>query len=63
MSSVWCGNRYYANDEPINLGNKFFGALHIQEERVHPVTGRDSSPCVTVGSGSWKDKIYHFLPD
>lgn len=30
---------------------------------MHPVRGRDSTPCVYVGSGSWKEKIYHFFPD
>jgi xylitol oxidase len=41
----------------------FYGATHIDEERIHPVLGRDAAPCVTVGPGNWNEKIYHFSPD
>jgi xylitol oxidase len=39
------------------------GAKHIDEKRIHPVIGRDALPCVTVGKGSWREKLYHFRPD
>lgn len=39
----------------------FHGASLIHQ--VHPVPGRDASPCVSTGAGSWSNKIYHFRPD
>ena len=41
----------------------YYGAKHIETPKIHPVPGRDSSPCVTHGEGPWRQKIYHFLPD
>lgn len=65
MTSVWVGKAFAQGgevpaDEPV-----YFGAKHITTptKNIHPVPGRDSSPCVTTGVGQWKDKIYHFLPD
>jgi xylitol oxidase len=45
------------------MNTTFYGSPLIKEKRIHPVKGRDSAPCVTVGKGWWKEKIYHFLPD
>lgn len=39
----------------------FHGAKLVHQ--VHPVPGRDASPCVTTGQGLWSNKIYHFRPD
>lgn len=62
MSSVWLGEKYY--DKPPAFRSVFFGAKHITTQRIHPVgAAQDSSACVTVGEGLWRDKIYHFLPD
>jgi len=63
MTSAWVGRRYAKGHQPHPPMNELFGAQPISTERIHPVPGRDASPCVTVGNGSWKEKIYHFLPD
>jgi len=63
MSTVWCGHKFAQDEELARIGKTFYGAEHITEQRVHPVRGRDSTPCVTVGPGLWREKIYHFLPD
>lgn len=63
MSTVWCGNKYENDSELTKYGKVFHGAQHIEHQSVHPVKGRDSSPCVTVGPGKWHEKIYHFHPD
>mmetsp|Transcript_5707 Transcript_5707/g.4339 ORF Transcript_5707/g.4339 Transcript_5707/m.4339 type:complete len:122 (+) Transcript_5707:605-970(+) len=65
MDSVWCA--FTENDKEGVLKYEdpsvpFFGATHIRSDRIHPC-GYDSSACVSAGWGSWKDKIYHFLPD
>lgn len=59
MNSVWVGQ--INEDKPGS--SHFFGAEHIATPNIHPVPGRDSSPCVTTGLGLWREKIYHFLPD
>jgi len=39
------------------------GSLHIKSEKIHPVEGRDPTPCGTIGIGTWNEKIIHFMPD
>ena len=63
MTSVWVGKKYYPNETAPPYEAEYFGAKHIATPNIHPVPGRDSDPCVVVGNGLWKDKIYHFLPD
>ena len=63
MSSVWVGRRFMPGESAPAKHDTYFGATHITEEKTHPVVGRDSDPCVTVGTGLWREKIYHFLPD
>ena len=53
MTSVWIGKAYkQIEDEPEYFG-EYFGAEHIKTPNIHPVPGRDSSPCVDTGSGLW----------
>lgn len=70
MTSVWLGKKVAMSELPQGWEKltmhdvcepTFHGAKLI--ERIHPVPGRDSSPCVTSGIGLWRNKIYHFLPD
>lgn len=63
FTSVWRGIKYYEHEECPEHVEVIHGAQHILEERIHPVIGRDSLPCVTVGKGSWREKLYHFRPD
>jgi xylitol oxidase len=63
MSTVWIGRKFPDDGDPPFVGDTFYGAPHITIQRVHPVPGNDPSACVTVGAGSWKNKVYHFLPD
>ena len=63
MTSVWVGKHYKEGESPIEAMPNFFGAPHIKTRNIHPVPGRDSTPCITPGNGSWMNKIYHFLPD
>lgn len=60
---MWVGKKYFKGDAVPEKEQSYFGAKHIETEKIHPVPGRDSSPCVTPGEGLWRDKIYHFLPD
>ena len=69
MTSVWLGKRVAMDDaDAPEFGASaeavcaptFHGATLV--ERIHPVPGRDSDPCVSSGIGTWRDKIYHFLP-
>ena len=70
MTSAWLGQKVLIKDLPENWEHltkeevcpmQFYGANLV--ERIHPVPGRDSSPCVSSGIGLWKNTIYHFLPD
>lgn len=70
MTSIWLGKKVPMTEVPENWEKltmndvcepTFHGAKLV--ERIHPVPGRDSSPCVTSGIGLWRNKIYHFLPD
>ena len=63
MSSVWVAHKYYREQDCPKFEQNYFKAEHITTKNVHPVRGRDATPCVFVGSGSWKEKIYHFFPD
>jgi len=63
FTSVWQGHKYRDEDQTPEKVNLFYEAVHIEEDRVHPVLGRDATPCVSVGAGSWREKIYHFRPD
>ena len=63
MNSVWVGRKYMPDQKVPEHVQKYFGATHINTPNIHPVPGRDSSPCVVTGPGVWKEKIYHFLPD
>jgi alditol oxidase len=63
MTSVWVGKKYMPDEIPPAFEPEYFGAKHITTPNIHPVPGRDSSPCVVVGNGAWHEKIYHFLPD
>lgn len=62
-SSVWCAYQYTEEKKCPSFEPFYFGAPQITTDSIHPVKGRDSAPCVTVGKGLWKDKIYHFLPN
>jgi len=62
MNSVWVGQRFVDGKCPEKL-DVFWGAKHITTNNTHPVPGRDASPCITTGVGTWIDKIIHFLPD
>ncbi|KAM3142137.1 hypothetical protein pb186bvf_005791 [Paramecium bursaria] len=61
ISSVWVGQKY-TNKIPEQQKN-FYDAQHIKTDRIHPVDAQDSSACISVGSGVWKDKLFHFLPN
>ena len=63
MNSVWVGKAYALGESPPPFEKEYLGVTHITTPNMHPIPRRDSSPCVTVGAGLWKDKIYHFLPD
>ena len=63
MTSVWIGQAYKVGESPHKRNPVFYGAPHITTERIHPVPGRDATPCVTAGNGLWREKVYHFLPD
>lgn len=63
FTSVWCGHKYQEGGDCPQYVDVIHGARHIEEERIHPVIGRDALPCVTVGKGSWREKLYHFRPD
>mmetsp|Transcript_9651 Transcript_9651/g.16211 ORF Transcript_9651/g.16211 Transcript_9651/m.16211 type:complete len:285 (-) Transcript_9651:114-968(-) len=64
MTTVWVGRSYQPGSQPPAEVESYHGAPKIKEERTHPVgPEQDSSVCVTVGNGPWKEKIYHFLPD
>jgi hypothetical protein len=63
MTSVWVGKKFMLNETAPAYEPEYYGAKHIAGPSVHPVPGRDSSPCATVGNGLWRDKLYHFLPD
>jgi len=63
MTTVWCGFKYAQPHRQPGVESMFYGAHHIGQERVHPVKGRDASPCVNVGPGLWREKLYHFRPD
>ena len=71
MTSLWLGNRYFADpDEYASLvkqeleevcSKTFYGGNLVR--KTHPVPGRSDAPCVESGFGMWNDKIYHFLPN
>jgi len=63
MSTAWFGKKYVDDAECPQFEQDYNGAVHISTQRVHPVRGRDSVPCVTVGAGPWREKLYHFHPD
>ena len=63
MTSVWQATKFYKDEECPAYQETFYNAQHIDTKHIHPVRGRDPSPCVFVGSGSWREKIYHFFPD
>lgn len=63
MTSVWVAHKYYKDSECPKFEQNYYKAEHIKTKNIHPVRGRDASPCVFVGSGSWREKIYHFFPD
>ncbi len=63
MSTVWIGRKHSGGGERPTRPDRFYGAPHIAEQSVHPVPGNRPSACVTVGDGTWKNKVYHFLPD
>ena len=60
MTSVWLGKKYIEK-VPV-VSDHFFGALHIKTDRIHPNHLKDPNNCVSVGTGPWHEKIYHFLP-
>ena len=63
MNSVWVGKKYMPNEIPPDYEPEYFGAKHITTPNVHPCPGQDPSACVVTGNGTWREKIYHFLPD
>lgn len=65
MTSVWVGKKYFAGDPVPEREPEYYGAKPIATptNQIHPVPGRDPSPCVTPGEGLWREKIYHFVPD
>ena len=62
MTSVWVAERYNSDSDCPTPLPAFFGALPTSVP-IHPVPGRDASPCVTPGTGTWRNKLYHFHPD
>ena len=62
MNSVWIGQKYMPNDAKPVIPKEFYGAKHVTTERHHPAD-KDPFACVSVGHGSWTEKIVHFLPD
>lgn len=63
MTSAWIAHKFYKDEDCPKYEPDFFKAAHIKTQNIHPVRGRDASPCVFVGAGSWKEKVYHFFPD
>ena len=63
MDSVWVARKYYEDAKAPHFQPEFFNAKHIIGPNIHPVPLQDPSACVTVGTGLWQNKIYHFLPD
>lgn len=65
MTSVWVGNKYFAGETVPERILDYHGAkpINTPTNTIHPVPGRDSSPCVSPGEGLWREKIYHFKPD
>ena len=67
MTSVWLGTKVSMDEAPLRARVEevceptFHKATLVN--RIHPVPGRDSEPCVSSGIGMWRSKIYHFLPD
>ena len=71
MTSIWIGSRY----NPQNISYEDLLAQSYLDtcpptylegtltQKIHPVPGRSSDPCVESGYGMWNDKIYHFKPD
>ena len=54
FNSVWVGSK--------SKKVEFYGLLETTQ-KVHPVPGMDSAPCVGGGRGPWNEKIYHFVPE
>lgn len=63
MTSVWLGKRYEVGEKPPVREENFFGAPHIKTKQINMAPSQPAENCVTVGEGTWRNKIIHFLPD
>lgn len=63
MTTIWVGKKFEVGETPPKKEETFFGAPHITTPSKHMIPTEDPTNCVTVGPGSWKNKIIHFLPE